>query len=93
MNIVWSPRARVRMIELREYIAEQNPYAADAVAKRILAAIVLLADFPQMGRPGRLDGTRELILPEISIVIPYRVTRNRLEIVTVQRAEQKWPPG
>jgi len=92
MNIVWSPRARVRMIELRNYIAEQNPYAAETVAKRVLDAIELLAKFPQMGRPGRIDGTRELIVPDISIIICYRLAKDYIEIATVQRAEQSWPP-
>ncbi|MDW3059293.1 type II toxin-antitoxin system RelE/ParE family toxin [Vibrio sp. 1978] len=38
---------------------------------------------PAMGRPGRVFGTRELILQKFPYLIPYRVKDNRIEILRV----------
>jgi plasmid stabilization system protein ParE len=44
-----------------------------------------------MGRPGRVLGTRELVVPDTPYVIPYRVRRERLELIAVFHGRQKWP--
>ena len=45
----------------------------------------------ELGRPGRLVGTRELVIPDTPYVIPYRVRRDRLELIAVFHSRQKWP--
>ena len=65
MNILWSPEAIEDLNSLRAYIAQDNPSAARAVALHIAHSIEqLLSDNPQMGRPGRVPGTRELVIPK-----------------------------
>ena len=76
---------------MREFIAQESEQNAAAVAQRILDAIDLLQTQPEMGRPGRVLGTRELIVPHTRYVIPYRVRRNRLELIAVFHGRQKWP--
>jgi toxin ParE1/3/4 len=91
MKVVWSPRAVRHLVDLRAYIekdSEQNPAA---VAKRILEAVELLETQPEMGRPGRVLGTRELVIPDTPYIIPYRVRRERLELIAVFHGRQKWP--
>ncbi len=44
-----------------------------------------------MGRPGRVLGTRELVVSETPYVIPYRVRQDRLELLAVFHGRQKWP--
>lgn len=51
----------------------------------------LLATQPEMGRPGRVLGTRELIVAETAFLVPYRVRGERLEIVAEFRGRQRWP--
>ncbi|MGH9660026.1 MAG: type II toxin-antitoxin system RelE/ParE family toxin, partial [Bryobacteraceae bacterium] len=51
----------------------------------------LLASQPQMGRPGRVLGTRELVVPDTPYIIPYRVRGERLELIAVFHGAQKWP--
>lgn len=46
-----------------------------------------------MGRPGRVPGTRELVLPHFPYVIPYRVREQRAEVLHVLHTSRKWPPG
>ena len=91
MTIVWSPRAIGHLVELRAYIAEDNPGAAGRVAQTILAAVERLAEWPNLGRPGRVSGTRELVVPGTAYVIPSRLRGDRLEVIAVFHGRQRWP--
>jgi addiction module RelE/StbE family toxin len=89
--IVWSPRAVEHLAQLRSYIARDNPTAATRIANTLLAAVERLAELPNRGRPGRVAGTRELIVPGTPYVIPYRLREDRLEVIAVFHGRQKWP--
>lgn len=89
MTIVWSPRAINHLTALRAYVARDNPSAASRVAASILAAVNRLADLPNIGGPGRVPGTRELVVPDTPYVIPYRVRGGRLEIIAVFHGRQR----
>ena len=91
MNIVWSPRAIEHLKHLRAYIAQDNPKAANRVAAAQLEAVERLAELPNLGRPGRVAGTRDLVVPGTPYVIPYRLRGDRLEIIAVFHGRQKWP--
>jgi addiction module RelE/StbE family toxin len=91
MKVVWSRRAIRHLVSLREHIEKDSERNAVLVAKRILAAVELLRTQPEMGRPGRVLGTRELVVPDTPYLIPYRVRRDRLELIAVFHGRQKWP--
>ena len=91
MKVVWSRRAIRHLVYLREYIEKNSERNAALVAKRILQAVDLLQTQPGMGRPGRVPGTRELVVPDTPYIIPYRVRRERLELIAVFHGRQKWP--
>ena len=91
MKLVWSRRAIRHLVKLRDYIAGDSPDAAADVATRILAAIRNLERFPNLGRPGRLSGTRELVVPNTPYIIPYRIRRGRIELIAVFHGRQRWP--
>ena len=92
MKIVWSRRAIRHLTAIRDYIAEDSPKSAQAIAAKILESVDLLAKQPQLGRPGRVSGTRELVVPNTAYIVPYRVRGERLELVAVFHGRQKWPP-
>ena len=52
----------------------------------------LLARYTALGRPGRVEGTRELVVAGTPYVIPYGVRENRVEVLRVFHAARKWPP-
>jgi toxin ParE1/3/4 len=82
--------------ELQSQIAwlfERNERAADAAEKRVRVAIRRLARFPELGRAGRVEGTRELSVPRTRFIIAYRLTDARVEIVALRHAKQDWPPN
>ena len=91
MKIVWSPRAIRHLTHLRDYIARGSEQNATFAAGRILKAVDLLQNHPEMGGPGRAVGTRELVVPDTPYIIPYRVRGNRLELIAVFHGRQKWP--
>ena len=91
MTVVWSPRAIGHLAALRDYIARENPGAAARTATTLLAAVDRLAELPNLGRPGRISGTRELVVPGTRYVIAYRVRGERLEIIAVFHGRQRWP--
>jgi toxin ParE1/3/4 len=88
--IVWSPRAIEHLAHLRSYIARDNPNAANQIATTLLDAVERLAELPSLGRPGRVAGTRELVVPGTRYVIPYRLRGDRLEVIAVFHGRQKW---
>jgi toxin ParE1/3/4 len=91
VNIVWSPRAVGHLADLRAHIARERPDAAGRIASTILDSVERLAEWPNLGRPGRVPGTRELVIPGTPYVIPYRLRSERLEVIAVFHGRQKWP--
>lgn len=80
------------MISLKAYIAQESP----AVARRIALHIVhnveqLLPANPHMGRPGRVPGTRELVIPQTPYIFPYRVRHDVAQILRAYHSAQRWP--
>jgi addiction module RelE/StbE family toxin len=74
-----------------DFIARDNPDAADRVLSRIEEAVAHLAEYPAMGRAGRVPGTRELVIPDTPYVVPYRVREKTVEILRVFHAARRWP--
>ena len=91
MTIAWSPRAIEHLAHLRAYIAQDNPKAAVRIAGTLLEAIERLAGLPNLGRPGRVAGTRELVVPGTPYIIAYGLRGDRLEVIAVFHGGQKWP--
>ena len=91
MQIRWQDDAINDLIQVRRFIAMDNPSAAARVADRIRSAVPKLADQPGLGRPGRVPGTRERVLAEIPYIIAYRVEENSLVILRVLHTSRKWP--
>ena len=91
MTVVWSPRATGHLADLRAYMGREHPDAAARTATTLLAAVDGLAALPNLGRPGRASGTRELVVPGTRYVIPYRLRGERLEIIAVFHGRQRWP--
>lgn len=91
MKVLWSPRAIRHLAALREYIGSDSDRAAALVAERILNAVDLLQTQTEMGRPGRVLGTRELVVSGTPYIIPYRVRRGRIELLAIFHGRQRWP--
>ena len=71
MRVKWSRKALLNLDYAVECIAADNPTAAAKVAQRIWDVSQMLADQPGMGRPGRVAGTRELVISGLPFILPY----------------------
>ena len=92
MRIRWLRAALANLDAEAEYIARDNPAAAARIVQPIISAVDCLKQYPAMGRPGRITGTRELVVSDTPYIIPYRVRENEVEIVRVFHAARRWPP-
>ena len=92
MNLIWSPEAIADLAALRAYIAQDDPAAAQRVALLIIRNIeTLLPDSPEIGRPGRVPGTRELVIPKTPYIVPYRVVGDTIQVLRVFHGARRWP--
>ncbi len=91
MRVKWLRKALTSLDEAAEYIAKDNPEAARLLVAEVFRQTDLLAGYSEMGRPGRVLGTRELIMSDYPYIIPYRVRRGAVEILRVFHSARRWP--
>lgn len=90
MKVSWLPRALRRLEQAHRYIQQDKPLAAADTARRIWERAERLGDFPELGRVGRLPGTRELVLPNSPFILLYRIHADRVEILTILHGARRW---
>lgn len=92
MRIIWSPQALSDLLNLRIYIAERDPAAAIRMANTIIEKIeTLLPVYPELGRNGRVRGTRELVIASTPYLVPYRIKHETIEILRIYHSSRRWP--
>ncbi len=91
MKLLWSAFAMSDRDAIFTAIESRNPRAAVAVDEQIEAAAGRLAQFPQSGRPGRVPGTRELVIRRTRYVAAYTVTADAVRILRVLHGARLWP--
>jgi toxin ParE1/3/4 len=93
MQIKWLHKALKNLDDEAEFIAQDDLQTAQVVVQRIQQAISLLGDNPALGHPGRVPGTRELLIPKTRYILPYRVRPRlqRIEILRVFHTSRKPP--
>ena len=91
MKLLWHPLARHDIVDLVAFISEDNPKAARAMVQRIRKAAKMLCQHPGLGRPGRVLGSRELVVSGTPYILPYRVDDDGVEILRVYHAARQWP--
>jgi len=91
MRVKWTRKALVNLENAVEFIAADKPTAAADVALKIWNAAKMLAGQPGMGRPGRVPGTREFVIPGLSYILPYVEKEGAVFILRVMHTSMKWP--
>ncbi len=91
MQIRWTNKALDNLGAAVEYIAADNPTAAKKVAQKIWDSVQLLKDRPGLGRPGRVGGTRELVISGLPYIVPYMEKDGMLVILRIMHSSIKWP--
>ncbi len=93
MQVKWLRKALQNLSDEAEYIAKDDPQAAQLIVQHIQQTVSLLINNPSLGHLGRLPGTHELIIPKTRYVVPYRVRPRlqRIEILRVFHTSRKQP--
>jgi addiction module RelE/StbE family toxin len=89
--LAWSALALADRDAIFDYIEQRNPLAAVMVDDRIGKACGELAQFPELGRPGRIDGTRELIIADTPYIVAYAVAGGKVRVLRVLHGARRWP--
>ncbi|MBN2494866.1 MAG: type II toxin-antitoxin system RelE/ParE family toxin [Deltaproteobacteria bacterium] len=93
MKIRLTRLAEQDLESIETYLGEENPRDAVRCVLRILEALEGLMAFPNLGRPGRVPGTRELVVSGLPFIAAYRVQANEIWILRVLHAARRWPPS
>ena len=91
MRLRWTDGAVEHLQSAHEYLEAENPGAAWDTVDRIMSAVERLERFPQMGRIGRVEGSRELVVTGTPFVVAYRVKGESVQVLGVLHAARKWP--
>ena len=91
MELSWTRSALDDLEQAGEFIAVDNPRAARAMAARVREAVEYLLAHPNLGRPGRFRGTRELVVSGTPFIIVYRIRYDLIQILRVLHHARKCP--
>lgn len=87
MQLRWTEQADLEAIT--NYLLENAPCGAHCGT--LYNAPPSLLEFPYRGRPGRKEGTRDLVLLPLPYVIVYNVAADTIHILPILHAAQSWP--
>lgn len=91
MKVIWTPEALQDRADIWDYIAKDDPLAAMRLDELFSKTATLLAGHPQLGRPGVIAGTRELI-PHASYRLVYEIHQEKVWILALAHTSRQWPP-
>lgn len=92
LTVEWSTPASKDFLAIIEYISDQNPQAAQRLKDEVQQRITQLPNHPKLYKPGRVEGTREIVvLPNYLVV--YRETGMTISILRILHAARQWPTG
>jgi addiction module RelE/StbE family toxin len=91
MRLRYTPRARDDIAEIHEFISLRNPVAAGNVISLIRKTAEALTQNPEIGRPGRVVGTRELAVVRYPFIVVYRTVNHEIHVLSVIHTARQWP--
>lgn len=92
MKLVWTRLAQADRRAIRAYIATDDQRAALAMDELFSQKAARLTHLPEMGKPGRVDGTRELVAHRHYILV-YAVKHDQVQVLRILHTARQWPLG
>lgn len=90
-TVIWLDEALEDLKVIGAYIAQDDVKAAYNILIRIKATADNLSHHPEIGRIGRVTGTREIIVSDLPYILPYQITDKNIRILAVMHTSRKWP--
>ncbi|MFM5887519.1 MAG: type II toxin-antitoxin system RelE/ParE family toxin [Dolichospermum sp.] len=91
MQVKWLRRALRNLEQARNYVFQENPTAAQELIIKIQNAANQLQNYPFMGKNGRVEGTRELIISNSPYILIYRVKEESVEVLRILHTSKRYP--
>jgi toxin ParE1/3/4 len=91
MQLRWTSAAVDDLENIANYLFEKTPENAARLIRDLYNASSTLKNFPNRGRPGKKEGTREMVMPFLPYVVVYRVMSDTVHIVRILHSSQDWP--
>ena len=91
MRVRWVRAALADLHQAHAYIAADNPAAARRLVLRVQETVARLSSLPNLGRPGRVDGTRELTIANTRFFVVYRTAQSDVDILRILHTARRWP--
>lgn len=91
MEVVWLKEFTEDLKEIGRHIEKDDPTAAYGVLLKIKASGDSLQHNPELGRPGRVNKTRELVVAGYPYILPYYIKNKQIRILAVMHTSRKWP--
>lgn len=91
MSVIWTPEAEQDRLDVWDYIAANNLYAASQMDALFSDAATRLAEHPKLGKQGAIPGTRELI-PHESYRLVYEIEQETVWVLALVSTARQWPP-
>ena len=91
MRVRWTTNAADDLERICDHIGETNPDSAREIARTVVEGIASLQTFPNRGRPGRIDGTREFVFAPLPFIAVYEVG-DEVQVLRILHGAQQWPP-
>jgi toxin ParE1/3/4 len=91
MRLVWTNAAVIDLEQISDYLFEINSELATPTVLRIFESVSELKAFPRRGRPGRKEGTRELVLMQLPYLVIYEVVDQSIRVLRVLHGARRWP--
>jgi toxin ParE1/3/4 len=90
-RIRWTTAATTDLESITDYLFEKTPQNAAQLIRKIYEAPQTLKNYPNLGRAGKKEGTRELVLTPLPYVVIYKIMDDTIIIVRVLHGAQEWP--
>jgi toxin ParE1/3/4 len=91
MELRWTEETAADLERIANYLFRNTPEHAPDLVRSIYDAPSVLLTFPHRGRPGRKEGTRELVLASLPYIIVYQITGDVIHVARILHGAQKWP--
>jgi toxin ParE1/3/4 len=91
VKIDWAPFAIQDRVAIFDYIEADNPRSAVSIDERIRTQVETLAHFSEIGRAGRVAGTRELVISSTPYIAVYRIVADTVRILRILHGARQWP--
>ncbi|OYO04226.1 type II toxin-antitoxin system mRNA interferase toxin, RelE/StbE family [Enemella evansiae] len=90
MMVIWPPQAHDDRAAIWDHVVAEDPRAANRLDQLFSQAAADLAEFPALGRPGLIPGTRELF-PATHYRLVYETRGDQIVILALVHTARRWP--